>query len=127
MEFMSDFLSVRRARVARALELDREILVVGAGRPVPLPENTDQCYPFLAHSEYVYLTGLEIAGGVLTFDPLDDTEPGWASFVPEVNEDERVWEGKQQPPGRPLAALEAWLTARRERPLITLGAPLAGV
>ena len=35
----------RRARVADALQLIDEILIVGAGEPVPLPEGSDQTYP----------------------------------------------------------------------------------
>lgn len=124
---MLESLASRRARVARALALDREVLLVGAGRPVPLPENTDQTYPFRAHSEYVYLAGLECAGAILAFDPLGGANEGWFSFVPEVTEDERVWEGREQPPGRPLATFEAWLTARRTRPLLVLGEAPAGL
>jgi hypothetical protein len=36
----------RRARVAAALQLVDEILLVGAGEPVALPEGADQAYPF---------------------------------------------------------------------------------
>ncbi len=52
----------RRARVADALQLIDEILIVGAGEPVPLPEGSDQTYPFRAHSEYFYLTGVDLPG-----------------------------------------------------------------
>ena len=52
----------RCARVADALQLIDEILVVGAGEPVPLPEGTDQTYPFRAHPEYFYLTGVDSPG-----------------------------------------------------------------
>jgi Aminopeptidase P, N-terminal domain len=55
----------RRARVADALQLSNEILVVGAGEPVPLPEGSDQIYPFRAHSEYFYLTGVDSPGGAI--------------------------------------------------------------
>ena len=61
--------AARRARVADALHLIDEILVVGAGEPVPLPEGTDQTYPFRAHPEYFYLTGVDSPGGVIAFDP----------------------------------------------------------
>jgi Xaa-Pro aminopeptidase len=117
---MNQSISERRARVAAALQLGDAILLVGAGDPVPLPEGTDQTYPFRAHAEYYYLTQQECAGGVVAFDPRDQD---WISFVPEVTEGERVWEGRQQAPGALLAGLEPWLAQRAGRPLVMLGAP----
>ncbi len=123
---MSDFLSERRRRIAAALPLDDAILLVGAGEPVPLPEGSDQTYPFRAHADYFYLANLECAGGLVAFDPRDGAD-GWISFVPAVTEGERVWEGRQQAPGTPLADLDAWLAARRGRPVAMLGARRDGV
>jgi Xaa-Pro aminopeptidase len=119
-------LADRRARVAAALDLADGILLVGAGEPIPLPEETDQMYPFRSHAEYYYLAGLECAGGVVAYDPRDEAG-GWVSFVPDVTEGERVWEGRVQPPGESVAALEPWLSQRRGRPIAMLGAPLRGV
>jgi Xaa-Pro aminopeptidase len=120
-------LADRRARLAAALNLNDGLLLLGAGTPVPLPENTDQTYPFRAHSEFFYVAGIECAGAIAAFDPRDGPEAGWHLFVPEVTEDERVWEAREQGAGEPLAALPAWLTTRRGRPLALLGAPLPGV
>ncbi|NBQ57517.1 MAG: M24 family metallopeptidase [Opitutaceae bacterium] len=117
---MSDFLSSRRKRVAVSLPLDDAMLVVGAGRPVPLPENSDQTYPFQSHAEYFYLTELECADGIVAYDPHDGE---WLSFVPAVTEAERVWEGSAQLPGLPLADFAPWLAARAGRPVAQLGAP----
>lgn len=117
----------RRARVADALDLDDEILLVGAGEPVPLPEGTDQTYPFRAHTEYFYLTGIDSPGGVVAFDPKDGAAKRWISFVPDPTAAERMWEGRAQSEGKSLALLEAWLTARRGRALVNLGASLRGV
>src|SRR6266545_2690913 len=61
----------RRARVAAALPLGDAILLVGAGDPIPLPEGSDQTYPFRSHAEYFYLAGRECVGGVMAFDPHD--------------------------------------------------------
>ena len=124
---MSDFLSARRARLAAALSLGDALLVVGAGEPVPLPEGSDQTYPFRAHAEYYYLAAQECTGGVVAFDPRDGAAAGWVSFVPAVTEGERVWEGRGQTPGTPLAALGPWLAARRGRPIAQLGAPVCQV
>lgn len=124
---MSDFLSDRRARIANALALGDAILLVGAGEPIPLPEGSDQTYPFRSHADYYYLTGHECAGGVVAFDPQKGVHDGWISFVPAVTEGERVWEGREQMPGTPLASLESWLAVNRGRPVAALGAPVRGV
>lgn len=124
------FLQSRRARVATALPLADAILLVGAGEPVPLPEGSDQTYPFRSHAEYFYLAGAECPGGVLAFDPQDapnSAEGGWVAFVPVVTEGERVWEGRTQLPGTPLTQLQPWLDARRERRMVQLGAPVRGI
>ena len=123
---MSTFLTDRRARVAAALNLGDALLLAGAGEPVPLPEGSDQTYPFRSHAEYFYLAAQECPGGVVAFDPRDGAG-GWVSFVPDVTEGERVWEGRAQLPGASVATLEPWLTTRRGRPIVMLGAPLRGV
>ncbi len=119
---MSDFLSARRTRLAAALSLDDALLVIGAGEPIPLPEGSDQTYPFRSHADYYYVAAHECAGGVVAFDPRDGASAGWVSFVPAVTEGERVWEGRQQLPGTPLAHLESWLAARTGRKIAALGA-----
>jgi Xaa-Pro aminopeptidase len=121
------FLAQRRARLAAALPLGDAVLIVNAGDPIPLPEGSDQTYPFRAHSEYVYVAGFECAGGVVVFDPRDGPEAGWHSFVPQVTEAERVWEGRTQQPGTPLADFKPWLEARRTRPITLLGSWVAGL
>ncbi len=122
---MSTDYAARRARIAPALGLQPdEILLVGAGQPLPKPEISDALLPFIAHQEYYYLTGhAEANGGIAAYDP----KTGWASFVPEVTEMDRVWEGKEQLPGELLANFPAWLVARQGRKVIMLGAPMTGV
>lgn len=129
---MNPLLHERRRRVAAALPLGDALLLVGAGEPIPLPEGSDQTYPFRSHAEYRYLTGVECSQGVLAFDPRDavaggDPDSGWTSFVPIVSAAESVWEGRSQLPGRRLNELEPWLAARSDRPVALLGAPLPGV
>jgi len=120
-------LAERRRRVAEAMGLRDEILLIGAGEPIPLPEGSDQTYPFCAHPEYFYLTGIDSPGGVLAFDPRQRSSKRWVSFVPYVTQAEKMWEGRTQPSGIPLPRLEPWLGARRGCPIINLGAPLRGV
>ena len=123
----TEVFGVRRARIAVALQVTDELVLIGAGEPVPLPEGTDQTYPFRAHAEYFYLTGIDAPGGVVAFDPKERAAKQWVSFVPDVSEAERTWEGRTQVAGTALGALEPWLTKRRGRPVINLGAPLRGV
>jgi Xaa-Pro aminopeptidase len=116
----------RRAALASDWNLDQEVVLIGAGEPVPIPGRGDPTYPFRSHSEYLYLTDRERPGGVLTFDPHD----GWVDFVAPVTRDELLWESRTPPNvegGVPLSKLEPWLEERSGRPLVNLGAPVTGV
>ena len=119
-----EVLAARRARVAAALGLSNEILLIGAGDPVPLPEDTDQTYPYRSHADYVYLAGREIPGGVLAFDPQRGPRRGWVSFVPKITETQRVWDTRSQDPGVLMSKFGPWLKARSRRPRLSLGSPL---
>ena len=123
---MNDPLPARRARIASHLKLDNAVLLVGAGELIPIPGGADQTYPFIAHSDYFALTDLNTPGGVLAYDPADGPEKGWVSFVPDITEAQRVWEGLESVPGTPLSQLGAWLAARAARPVINLGVALPG-
>lgn len=128
---MNASLPPRRTRLAASLDLGDAILLIGAGQPVPLPEGSDQTYPFRAHADYYYAAALECAGGVVAFDPRDANPnvpgSGWISFVPAVTEGERVWEGRTQPPGALLSEFAPWIARRSGRPISMLGAPLDDV
>jgi len=117
--------AARRARLAPAFQLTDEVLLFGAGLPIPKPEISDALLPFIAHQEYLYLAGhADAPGAILAHDPQTGE---WVSFVPEVTELDRVWEGREQLPGELLAKFPAWLAARRHRPVVMLGAPLPGI
>jgi Xaa-Pro aminopeptidase len=120
---MTTYLERRRARVAAAWDLKDEVVLVGAGEPISIPGGQDQTYAFLSHSEYFYLADRECVGGVVAFDPKE----GWTDFVPDVTEDERVWEGRTEVEGTPLSGLAAWLGARRGRGVGMLGTALRDV
>src|SRR5579862_2798712 len=79
----------RRRTAAETWNLGDEVVLIGAGVPVPVPGRGDRIYPFRAHSEYLYLTDRERPGGVLAFDP----QTGWSDFVVPVSREETVWEG----------------------------------
>lgn len=121
--FDDAILHARRQRIADAIGLTDEVLFIGAGEPVGIPGGQDQTYAFLSHQEYFYLTDTETEGGVVAFDPAS----GWEDFVPVVTRGQRVWEGKEQIPGKPLRELAGWLAARRGRGVVMLGTPLPGV
>lgn len=122
---MHDPLHSRRQRIGALLPLADGLLLVGAGEPIPLPEGSDQTYPFRAHADYLYLAGHDEPGGVLAFDPREQSEAhgGWQLFTPPVSEAERVWEGRTHSPGQPIGKLSAWLGARAKRQVAFLGTP----
>lgn len=116
-------LNARRTRLAAAWALTDACVLVGAGSPVAIPGGADQTYPFLAHSEYLWLAGHETPESVLAFDPRE----GWTDFVPAVTQAERVWEGRTASRGTPREGLAGWLAARKGRTLAVLGCPVVGV
>lgn len=122
---IADALERRRAAVAEAWALSSEIVLVGAGALIPVPGRGDMTYPFRAHSEYFYLTDCNRPDGVLAFDPGE----GWIHFQTPVTEADRLWSGApdSEPDGPTTDALPAWLRARSEQPLASLGCPLPGL
>jgi Xaa-Pro aminopeptidase len=120
----------RRASAASAWNLTDELVLVGAGEPVPLPGRYDLIYPFRAHSEYLYLTDRERPGGVLVFDPT----AGWTEFLAPVTRQELLWSGadglQEGVPegGRSVTELADWLLEQRKgRRVGCLGAAVTGV
>lgn len=120
---MDDFLLRRRQRIGALLPLADGILLIAAGEPIPLPEASDQTYPFRAHADYVYLAGHDEPGGILAFDPREQAlaHGGWRLFTPSVSEAERIWEGRTESRGEPMGELTDWLQARAGRAVALLG------
>ena len=60
-----------------------------------------------------------------SFDP----DTGWVDFVVPVSRAERLWEGApaDDQVGTPITEFVAWLSARRDRSVAGLGAPVPGV
>jgi Xaa-Pro aminopeptidase len=115
----------RRRAAAEAWSLDGgQTVVIGAGRPVPVPGRGDRTYPFYAHSEYLYLTDRERPGAVLAFDPDED----WFDFVPRATPQELLWSGAPAAEqGISTEELPGWLEARQGARIANLGAPVRGV
>jgi Xaa-Pro aminopeptidase len=127
-------LVARRQRVADALgerarlllgdHATPPVVLLGAGEMVPVPGQHDRVYPFMAHSDYYYLTEQQCPGGVLAID-LADGSP-WQAFAPEVTQAHRTWEGDVTWEGASLAELAPWLSQRRGRAVAMLGCPVGG-
>ena len=115
-------IEARRDAIAALWDLDAEIVLIAAGDSQPIP-GTDQFHGFRAHPEHRYLTDSEHPGDVLAFDP----KAGWTHFMPQLSADDLVWYGGHQRAGTPLDELDAWLDARRGRPLAELGCARNGV
>jgi len=110
----------RRAIEAEWSELGAVVLI-GAGDPIPIPGRADRVYPFLAHSEYFYLTDQQRPGAVLAYDP----QEGWSEFVRVFSADERLWSGEaSDEAATPVSELGPWLEGRRGRRVAQLGAPI---
>jgi Xaa-Pro aminopeptidase len=110
----------RRAIEAEWNELGAVVLI-GAGDPIPIPGRADRVYPFLAHSEYFYLTDRQRPGAVLAYDP----QEGWSEFVRVFSADERLWSGEvSDGVATPVSELGPWLEERRGRRVAQLGAPI---
>ncbi len=118
---MSNYLTYRRARVAKAWNLTNEIVLCHGGDLIPVPGGADQVFRFVPDTEYRYLADHDEPGCLVAFDP----KTGWVEFRPPVLEAERVWEGR--PPFdwsdaiRPMTEFDAWLTDRASRPIANLG------
>jgi Xaa-Pro aminopeptidase len=121
---MEQQLERRRRAVASRWGLTDEVVLIGAGDPIPVPGRGDPTYPFYAHSEYFYLTDRNQPGGVLAFDPGE----GWFDFVTPITEDDRLWSGApaEAQQGLTTAMLAEWQAARADRPTAWLGAAPTG-
>jgi len=75
---MDTLLQERRARAAAPGRLRDEVVLIGSGPHVHVRGGADLTYPYMAHSEYVWLAGHESPDSVLAFDPRE----GWTDFVP---------------------------------------------
>jgi len=93
---------------------------------IPVPGQHDRVYPFMAHSDYYYLTEQPCPGGVLAIDLAHEDEVPWRAFAPEVTQAHRTWEGDVRWEGAPLPELGAWLAERRGRATAMLGCSLGG-
>ena len=115
----------RRRDVAAEWGPVDDVVLIGAGDPIPVPSRGDLTYPFRAHSEYFYLTDRNRPGGVLAFDPHE----GWCDFVAPVTESDRLWSGVPvgEQDGIPMTDFADWLAARSTRPVVCLGDPGSGV
>ena len=121
---MQEQLERRRRAVAERWNLDSEVVLIGAGEPLPVPGRADRTYPFRSHSEYFYFTDSERPGGVLAYDP----QEGWVDFVAPVTNEELLWSGgdEEEDGGTPVSQLQTWLDKRNGRRIAVLGAPVDG-
>src|SRR3984957_17033511 len=116
----------RRAAAVDAWQLQDEVVLVGAGEPIHVPGRADITYPFVAHSEYYWLTDRNRPGGGRVFVP----GAGWFDFPAPVTVADRLWSGAaDDESGWPTAdELPAWLKdGDRMRRAVWLGVPSPAV
>ncbi|MGA9859566.1 MAG: aminopeptidase P family protein [Solirubrobacteraceae bacterium] len=123
-EEVAQQLSRRRSTVGAAWTAAGQVVLIGAGEPIPMPGHGDLTYPFRAHPEYYYLTDSDRPGGVLTFDPGE----GWLHFEAPISASERLWLGTPPdgPTGPTTSELAEWLRSRASAAIAWLGVPLDG-
>jgi Xaa-Pro aminopeptidase len=116
--FDASTIVARQQKVALLLSSVQAVVLVAAGDPVSIPGGHDQTFPWVPHPDYYWLSGSRRAGGVIAFEPSE----GWVPFVVPITDAERLWDGAdEEPEGRPVAELEAWLAARSRLPVVWLG------
>ena len=112
----------RQKRAATAWGSTDDIVLIGAGLPIPIPGGADQCFLYKPHPEYFWLTGRHREGGVLAYD----LRKGWTLFETPLSEGEQIWGGSEPPIGRPVEELDEWLKSRSGRKVRWLGVPKDG-
>ncbi len=117
----------RRDDVARAWDLDRGVVLIAAGSPLPI-DGSDQFHDFHAHPEHYYLSGLSHPGGVLAFEP----SGGWTLFAEQLDLEGQVWTNASEALDEQSrrsgleelhwrSDLAGWLEARRGEPVALIG------
>jgi Xaa-Pro aminopeptidase len=118
---INEALTFRRAAAAAAWGLTDEVVLAGAGSPIPFPQRGEQTYPFTPQPDFYYLTDRVRPGEVVAFDPTE----GWVDFLAPVTEGEQLWSGASVPDadeaGTSVEQLDGWLAARQRRPIAWLG------
>ena len=114
--------------LAEVLKPDQALLVF-AGDPVQRPGGLDQCYPFIPHPDYYWISGFRRHSGVSAFC----ANEGWIDFVSPISNEERIWEGVAEAPAllskgavRDVGELTTWLDKNRFRETIRLGSSPSG-
>jgi Xaa-Pro aminopeptidase len=114
----------RRRRTEQAFGTSSPLVLIAAGVPVPKPGGADQCYPFLPHPEYYWLTGFRRWGGILAFE----AGRGWTHFVRPITAEEQLWEGGgDAPDGIDVEQFADWLKDRGDGAIAALGEPIPDV
>jgi Xaa-Pro aminopeptidase len=109
----------RQQRAATAWGNSNDIVLIGAGLPIPIPGGADQCFQYKPHPEYFWLTGRHREGGVMAYDARE----GWTLFETPLSVSEQIWGGSEAPVGRPIEELDEWVKQRSGRTLRWLGVP----
>ena len=121
----SKHLAERRRGVAEAMETPRRNPLDRRGRTHSASRGLDQTYPFFAHPDYHYLTGIDAPGGVLAFDPRQRFG-AFGSLRSPGDRRRKMWEGRTQPGWHSTSTIGALAGARRGVRLSTWAHRCAG-
>lgn len=114
-------IQARRDRVQKSFEnvLSNDSLVLFfSGEPLTKSGGFDQTYPFLAHPEYYWISGLRRPWGVVAYSKSE----GWVDFVQQITPDEVLWEGASGDlDGKDVSELQNWLNSKSFKKVFTFG------
>lgn len=113
MYFTSSDIKKRRTRVEHQWNniLDNnEVVLIHSGKLIQKPGGLDQCYPFIPHPTYFWLTGRRRDQEVLLYNK----NIGWVEFQLQYTKQQLVWDGEAQDllvaePGKNIDDLKEFL------------------
>jgi Xaa-Pro dipeptidase len=96
-----------------------DCVLVFCGEPQTKPGGLDQCYPFIPHPSYYWLSGYRRNYGVVFYS----RELGWKDFILPVTKDESIWEGMEPFTfnGQDVRTLNEFLSQHKFKNVIGLG------
>jgi Xaa-Pro aminopeptidase len=125
MYFTAQNIENRRSRLAQkwdAILNKDECVLIYSGKPVAKPQGLDQCYDFIAHPSYYWLTGRKRETEILLYNK----DLGWIEFQKQISIEEAFWEGQRtdllvEQDGKDISQFNVFLDAQKFSKIHELG------
>lgn len=121
--FTSQAISSRRSRLTQSWKSilpPKVAVLILSGSPIQKPGGFDQCYPFLPHPCYFWVSGRRRHDEVVLYSH----ETGWIDFINPVSEAEVVWEGAEfdaVPSQHVIQNIETYLKQNNFKDILVMG------